>query len=427
MSEVALGFGRDSISFEFDDSRFSVLSDNPLSAKPLTDVEIGDALDAPVGSLTLDEICSAGDTALIVVSDATRATASAQVVNILVRRLIQYGLSPSNIAIIFATGIHRPVTQQEKTELLTPFIVQRVRIIDHDAYDSTQMLFLGMTELGTPVELNRALKDYSLVITTGAVGFHYFAGFTGGRKSICPGLASARTIEATHMLAMDFESGERRKGVDTARLSGNLVHEECERIAAMVAPVFSITTEVDDRGRAVKLYSGDWQAAHTSACGEYLSTHSVVIDERRDLVIISCGGFPYDINLIQAHKALDMAAKACRDGGTIVLLADCSDGLGRPDFLKWFAEPDSRSLAIRLRESYEVNGQTAWALLAKAERYRVHLVSRLAEDDVRLMRMIPARSLEEVVSSLPDVAGHIMPRGAAILPRVKHPSSAHSV
>jgi nickel-dependent lactate racemase len=423
MSEIRLGFGRDSIEFAFDNSSFKVLSNHSSPVRPLSDVEIGEALDSPVAGPTLEEISSAGDTVLIIVSDATRATASAQVVNLLVRRLIQYGISPSNIAIIFATGIHRPVTPKEKAELLTPFIVQRVRVIDHDAHDAEQMVSFGTTELGTPVRLNRALKDYSTVITTGAVGFHYFAGFTGGRKSICPGLGSAQTIEATHMLALDFDTGERRKGVDTARLSGNAVHEECERITALVAPGFSITTEVDERGRAVKLYSGDWRVAHKAACREYLLSHSVPIDEQRDLVVVSCGGLPYDINLIQAHKALDMAAKACRDGGTIVLLAECADGLGRPDFLKWFAEQDSRSLGNRLRHSYEVNGQTAWALLAKAERYRVHLVSRLPEDDVRLMRMIPVRSPDEVLSGLPGVAGYVMPRGAAILPRL-HTSGA---
>lgn len=426
MSEIQLGFGRESISFIFEDSRHTVLPDNPLKRKPLTDVEMGDALDAPIDSPTLDEICSAHDSVLIVVSDATRATASAQVVNLLVRRLIQYGISPSNIAIIFATGIHRPVTDQEKTELLTSFIAQRVRVLHHDAFDYEQIVTLGTTERGTPIELNRALKDYSLVIATGAIGFHYFAGFTGGRKSICPGLASARTVEATHMLALDFESGERRRGVDAAQLSGNIVHEECERIAAMIAPAFIITTEVDDRGRAIKMYSGHWQASHQAACREYLLFHSTLIDQPRDLVIVSCGGFPYDINLIQAHKTLDMAAKACRDGGTIVLLAECTDGLGRPDFLKWFSEKDSHSLATRLGDSYEVNGQTAWALLTKTERYRVHLISQLPGDEVRLMRMIPARSLNDALSDLPDAEGYIMPRGAAVLPRVAKASAPFS-
>ena len=419
MGEVQLGYGRGTLNFTFDEQRYDVLSVKQAGQQPLTDIQIGEALDTPISSPPLDEICSASDSVLIVVSDATRATASAQIVNLLIRRLIQYGVSPDNLAIIFATGIHRPVSDSEKAELLTPFIAQRIRILDHNADDPTRMLTLGETEQGTPVELNRALTDYSVVITTGAVGFHYFAGFTGGRKSICPGLASTKTIQATHMLAFDFELGRRRTDVETAKLAGNLVHEECERIAAFVAPTFNITAEVDDLGRAVTLHCGHWRESHRHACAAYLRSHSIPIAQRREVVIASCGGFPFDINLIQAHKALDMAAKACRENGTIVLLAECDDGLGRPDFLKWFSEPDSSSLAQRLAEGYEVNGQTAWALLSKAERYQVHLISKLPDNDVRLMRMIPSRSIEEALPAASQCDGYIMPRGAAVLPLVR--------
>lgn len=425
MGEIQLGYGRDSISFTFDET-FRVLSGVLADEKPLTDVEIGDALNAPIESAPLDELCSPGDSVLIVVSDATRATASTQIINLLVRRLIQFGISPADIAIIFATGIHRPVTPEEKVELLTPFIAQRIRTIDHDAYDSSQMVILGTTARGTAVGVNRALKDYSLIITTGAVGFHYFAGFTGGRKSICPGLASAQTIEATHMLAMDFKTGGRRKGVGTGRLQGNAIHEECERIATMVEPRFSINSVVDEQGRAIRIYPGNWKAAHHKACREYLVDNSITIDQKRSLVVVSCGGWPYDINLIQAHKALDMAAHACTDGGTIIWLAQCRDGLGRADFPKWFEEKDSYALATRLRDAYEVNGQTAWSLLSKAERYRIHLVSELPGEEVLRMRLIPARSLGEALDSLTrEVEGYIMPRGAALLPQLagEKPSS----
>jgi nickel-dependent lactate racemase len=167
------------------------------------------------------------------------------------------------------------------------------------------------------------------------------------------------------------------------------------------------------------LFCGDWRLAHRAACEHYLDHHSTVIQEQRDVVIASCGGFPYDINLIQAHKALDMASHACKDGGTIVLLAECSDGLGRSDFLKWFESRDSRALAERLRTEYEVNGQTAWALLTKAERYRVCLVSELPDEQVKLMRMTPVRSIAEALEGVRDRTGFIMPRGAAILPRVE--------
>ena len=419
MTQMELGYGRSSVEFSFDEARFSVVTTDRTPKTPLKDYEVGLALDDPIASPPIDELVSSADSVLIVVSDATRATASAQIVNLLVRRLIQAGVLPARMAVILATGIHRPVTEKEKVELLTPFIVQRLRVVQHDAYDQTKLSTFGTTESGVTVELNSVLKDFSRVFLTGGITFHYFAGFTGGRKSICPGLASAKTIEATHMLALDFETGGRKEGVRAGALDGNAVHEECERVASLVAPAFSINTIVDEKKQATKLLCGDWRLAHRAACDYYIDNRSARLPAKRDIVIVSSGGFPHDINLIQAHKALDMAALACNDGGTIILLAECRDGLGRPDFLKWFEETDSRALAARLVNGYEVNGQTAWALLTKAERFRVCLVSELPADDVRRMRMIPVRTIEEALEHAGNGDGFIMPRGAAVLPRIE--------
>lgn len=417
MPTIELNYGRETIDFDYDAGRFEVLATSEDATHPLSEVEIGQALEAPIDSPPLDDLIAPGDSVLIVASDATRATGSAQVINLLVRRLIQNGTAPGDIAIIFATGIHRAVRPEEKAELLTPFIAQRIRTIDHDAYDASQLTQLGVMGDGTPIEVNRALKECAKVILTGAVGFHYFAGFTGGRKSICPGLGSAQTIEATHMQALDFERGGRRSGVGSGLLKGNAVSEECESVAAMIDPCFAINVIVDERGRSEKIFAGHWRSAHAQACKDYSAGHSLRIQEKREVVVVSCGGSPYDINMIQAHKALDMAAHACLDGGFIILLAECGDGLGRSDFLKWFESADSRALETRLRTAYEVNGQTAWALLTKTERFRVHVVTKLPDDDARRMRMIPARSLEEALANVSsDAKGYIMPRGAALLP-----------
>jgi nickel-dependent lactate racemase len=419
MTTIQLGYGRGALPFEFEGGRFEVLGGEALAERPLTDAEVGARIDDPLDSQPLEEIISPGESVLIVVSDATRATGSAQVVNLLVRRLVALGVAPHDLRIIFATGIHRAVTREEKAELLTPFIVQRVRTLAHDASDESRHVSLGETERGTPVELDRALFEHSHVILTGAVGFHYFAGFTGGRKSVCPGLASRRTIEATHLQALDFEKGGRRAGVGAGRLDGNAVHEECERIAAEAAPSFLINAVTDERGRITRLYAGDWRSAHRLACAEYADSHAVGIAERRPVVVASAGGAPSDLNLIQAHKALEMASYACAEGGHIILAAECADGLGREDFLKWFDSPDPRALAARLRDSYEVNGQTAWSLLTKAERFRVQLVSNLPDEDVRRMRMTPARTLAEALARVESgAAGYVLPRGAALMPFV---------
>jgi lactate racemase len=419
MASIDLGYGHQLHQFDYDPDRFAVLAPHHSPAGALTDAEVNAALDSATDSPQLDDVLAPGDSVLIVCSDATRATGSAQIINLLVRRLIQNGTHPSDIAIIFATGIHRAVRPEEKVELLTAFIAQRIKTLNHDANDPAQMFEAGKMERGTPIEVNRALQEYAKVIVTGAVGFHYFAGFTGGRKSICPGLASARTIEATHMLALDFDRGGRRPGVGTALLDGNAVSEECERVAEIINPAFSINAIVDDHGHVEKVFAGHWRAAHRRACADYVASHSAQISDKRDVIIVSCGGAPYDINMIQAHKALDMAAHACADGGTIVFLAECGDGLGRADFLKWFDSENSRALENRLRDSYEVNGQTAWALLTKTERFRVQVVSDLSEEQTRAMRMTKVASIEEAMRNLsPNATGYIMPRGAALLPSV---------
>jgi nickel-dependent lactate racemase len=208
-----------------------------------------------------------------------------------VRRLIENGVPRSNLAIIFATGIHRAVREQEKTELLTSFIAQRIRTIDHNASDASQLMKSALWPTARPSSqsgVERILESDP----HRRRGFHYFAGFTGGRKSICPGLASARTIEATHMLALDFERGGRRQGVGTGLLDGNAVSEECERVADVIDPAFSINAIVNENGRVEKIFAGNWRAAHRRACEDYLANHSLRISEKRDLVIVSCGGSP---------------------------------------------------------------------------------------------------------------------------------------
>ncbi len=420
MAHTTLNYGRGQLACDLDSTRFQLLAPPPdgEAALPLTDAQIGALIDDPIDSQPLEDILTPGESVLIVVSDATRQTASAQVVNLLVRRLIQLGVVPADLRIIFATGIHRAVTDAEKRELLTPFIVQRVRTFDHRADDDAQLVSLGETERGTPIELNRALFEHDHVILTGGIGFHYFAGFTGGRKSVCPGLASARTVAATHLLALDFEHGGRRTGVGAGRLDGNLVHEECERVVAEVAPSFLLNAVVDERGRATKLYAGDWRAAHRLACAEYTDAHAVKLEEKRPVVIVSAGGAPYDVNLIQAHKALDMAAHACSDGGSIILVAECGEGTGaRADFLQWFDAANARALEARLRDNYAVNGQTAWALMTKAERFDVQLVSALADEDVRHMHMTPTRTVAQALTRIGSQAtGYVMPHGARYLP-----------
>ena len=415
MPNVELKYGNSRFSFDYQADDFDVL-EGCEQKRALNDVEIGARLDSPIGSKPLEEIVGTGETVLIVVPDATRATACGQIVNLLVRRLIANGTMPHDIRIIFATGIHRKTTDDEKRELLTPFIFQRIKTLDHDARDLARIVRLGETASGIPIELNRALTEHDRVIIVGGVSFHYFAGFTGGRKLVCPGLASARTVSATHRLAFDCEKKSRRNKVNASILDGNAVHEAFMQVVAKLPPTFSINTITNDAGEAVEMFCGDWISAHRVACELYAAEHTIKIEEKRDLVVASCGGFPLDINLIQTHKTLDAASRACTNGGTIILLAECADGLGRSDFLKWFEARNSDALAEKLCANYQVNGQTAWNLLRIAEKFNVQIVTSLPETETRPMRMQKARSLDEILSRTDkNSKGYILPSGAKFL------------
>ncbi|MEO7673960.1 MAG: nickel-dependent lactate racemase [Pyrinomonadaceae bacterium] len=424
MPEIELKYGNTSVPFTFVERRFGILAQNhdPIA---LSDAQIGDKLDNPIDSRTIEEIVKPGQTVLIVVPDATRQTACGQIVNILVRRLIANGTTPFEISIIFATGIHRPVTEAEKISILTPFIAQRIKTLNHGSRDITQIVRLGEIAGGIPVELNRALTEHEHVILVGGVTFHYFAGFTGGRKLVCPGLASSKTISQTHKLAFDCNKTSRRDGVDTGLLDGNAVHEAFMDAVAKVNPAFCISTIVDDSGDAVDLFCGDWISSHRAACDAYAARNTIEISEKRPIVIASCGGYPHDINLIQAHKALETASHACADGGTIILLAECSEGMGRPNFLNWFEAGSSDELAKKLCESYQVNGQTAWSLLKKTERFQVKLITSISAGDTEKLRIKKASSLNDALLQCDSAGnGYLMPFGAKNMVRVGPPTSS---
>jgi nickel-dependent lactate racemase len=418
MPNIELSYGKSKISFEYQEEQFEVLG-NRSDQAALSDAEIGKRFDQPFGSKPLEEIVNQGETVLIVVPDATRQTASGQIVNLIVRRLIAGGVMPFDIRIIFATGIHRQVTDDEKKDLLTPFIHQRIKTLDHNPRDLAQIVRLGETSAGIPIELNRALTEHDKIIIVGGISFHYFAGFTGGRKLICPGLASSRTINETHKLAFDCQTKSRQNGVDTGLLDGNAVHEAFTEVVKRMPPSFAVNTFVNERGAATDLICGDWIESHRAACEVYAAHHTVEITEKRDVVIVSGGGFPHDLNMIQAHKALDAASRVCNDNGTIILLAECADGLGRKDFLNWFEAENSTVLAEKLCESYQVNGQTAWNTLRIAERFDVKIITSLAESETRPMRLQKARSLNEIsIVSDKNMRGYILASGAKLLSKL---------
>ena len=362
-----------------------------------------------------------GDKVVIVTSDVTRPTGSDVYLPMLVERLNAAGIRDLDIEIVIALGIHRKQTEAEHRKIVGE-LYGRIRVTDHDCDDPGALVYLGDTARGVPVEINRHVAEADRLILTGAVTFHYFAGFGGGRKSLLPGVSSRRSCMASHFALLNpgDASGRHPKAV-TGNLDGNPVHEAMVEACAKRPPSFILNTVLGSDKKIAAVFAGDWLEAHLEGCRFYADAFSAPIAAKADLVVVSCGGFPKDINLIQAHKSMEYASRALKPGGVMILLAECGDGYGNATFFNWFSYQSCVELESALRARYEINGQTAWSVKEKAERFRIVLVSKLPAEEVRTMGMIPAGSLEQAMElaapMLPeDYRAYVIPEGGNVLP-----------
>lgn len=413
---VNLGYGARQVPFRFDPQQFRLLTRHDSTPAPLTDAGLHTALDAPINSPRLEEIVKPHERVIIVVPDATRAACVNRIAPLLVERLNRHGLSDRQISFLIGGGIHRAPTAEEIYGILGSDLPTKVEVHPHDANDAASHAELGTTARGTPVILNRRLIEADRVVVVGAISLHYIAGFSGGRKAILPGCGAERSIQSNHLLSFDLETLEKRSGIASGCLDGNPVHEDMLEAVGMLNPSFLVNTVLDGNNEIVAVYTGHWRDAHRRGCDEYLASHTVEVDERRPVVIVSAGGAPRDINLIQSHKAMEHASQVLAQGGTMIALAECAQGLGRDDFLRWFAPGGARATALMLADDYKINGQTAWGLRRKAERFRMLLVSALDADVVRQMGLEPHATLESALSVVQSEPGYIIPGGLTTLP-----------
>jgi nickel-dependent lactate racemase len=339
----------------------------------------------------------------------------------IVQELNLAGVPDDDIAIVIALGIHRTQTEAEHRSLVGNDLYERIRPVDHDARDEARLVFCGKTSRGTEVAVNRLVAEADKVLLTGAVSPHYFAGFGGGRKSLMPGVCSLKAAVQSHLLVFNPPPARGRSPtVRVARLDGNPVHEDMLEAAELVGPHFLLNTIVNARKELVAAFAGHFISAHRLACEYYIEHFGVVAAEPADLTIVSCGGYPKDINFIQAHKAIHSAYSVTRPGGWMIVLAECGDGFGDAQFIDWFRFDDAADFEDGLRADYHIYGQTAYATFEKATAINIVLVSKLDGRDVERMRMRPARSFEEAyraaTGSLPeDFTTHVIPAASSTL------------
>lgn len=332
------------------------------------------ALENPINSMRLSEIADHGKKAVIIVSDTTRPTPTAKLLPPLISELEAGGVE--DIMIIFGLGIHRKQTEEEKKKILGK-LYDRIKSIEHDVNDC---VYLGTTERGTPVEIFRPVLEADIVVCTGTIEFHYYAGYSGGAKSILPAVSSKKSIDANHALMLDPKSC-------AGRLDG-AVRQDIEEAAEMLGIDFILNVVMNERKEIVFTAAGDHIEAHRKGA-EFLDRHSKIKVEPADIIIVSPGGMPKDIDIFQSHKALEHAKNAMKEGGSIILVAECGEGYGNRVYEEWLRYGRGEVIE-RFKSGFVMGGHKAALIAMLSKKVDLYLVSSLPDEVVRKANFIPA-------------------------------------
>lgn len=370
------------------------------------------ALAQPIGTPRLRALVHPGQRVVIVTSDLTRPCPSARLLPPVLDELTAAGIPDSAITVVMALGLHRPMTEAEMESAVGAGVYRRVRVVNHDPADCVR---LGVTSFGTPVEILRQVVQADIRICLGNLELHYFAGYSGGAKALLPGCASRATLNANHSLMV-------RPGARAGRLEGNPVRADLEEGADLLGIDFILNVVVEGAGhRIAGAVAGDVTTAHRRGCELVAQRAIVEIERQADIVLASAGGHPKDINLYQAQKALDNAACAIRDGGVLILVAECAEGLGNATFEAWLSGASPDVLLRRIQKEFVLGGHKAAAVAAVLRRAAVYLVSALPDDLVRQCGITPFAHLGQALDAALARMGTgarvlVLPQGGSILP-----------
>ena len=364
---------------------------------------------------------------LIIASDTTRKVGTEKFLPGMIEELQRLELPNSQIRVLFSTGLHRPQSQAEHKFLLGEYL-NKIEAIDHDC--DGEYVDYGVTSLGTRIRLNPLVDWANVIILTGGINFHYFAGFTGGRKALFPGVASRESILQNHRLIFSQNGRGFHPQVKPGQLEGNPVAEDLQEGVDIVSKekrFYLFNTILNSKGEICKIFRGNYRSEFILACQFFKEKNSVKINRKADLVTASAGGFPYDTNLIQSHKALFHAYQALKQGGCLILLAECSDGItGKGEeadrrFLEYF-DLTLEQMDVLFRQKFDPNCNTAYSIAKKASRSRIILVTGLNPEAVEKTGLMPASSMSEALnisarqSSSKNPDTYVMENAATVLP-----------
>ena len=421
MVQIKIPYGKTGMSVDLPEKNLLGIFESvlPEAAADQT-AEVQRALDAPIGSIPLEQLATGKKTALVITSDHTRPVPSKTIMPEILKRLRQ-GNPEIEITILVATGFHRLTTESELRNKLGDDIFEQEKIAVHDSSDPAVLQKIGTLPSGGELIINRLAVDADLLISEGFIEPHFFAGFSGGRKSVLPGIAARETVLANH--CAEFIAHPKAR---TGSIEGNPIHEDMLFAARKARLAFIINVVIDQQKRIVKAFAGEPEKTHAAGCAFLKELAEISVPES-DIVITSNGGFPLDQNLYQSVKGMTAGEAAVRKGGVIIICAACSDGHGGVSFWRTLADAPSpgavlEKIAAVPRNRTAPDQWEAQILARILTRATVILVAPELDPELpRSMHLLHAVSLEEAVETARKICGRekavisVIPDGVSVI------------
>jgi nickel-dependent lactate racemase len=384
MKKIKLKYGRKELEIEIPNhAKILTPETNPPQNDELELLTL--SLDNPIDSPKLENFINPNDKVLIIVPDKTRKARIDFVLKILLERIRR-----SKIKILFANGTHAKQNEFEKIEILGDEIYNSFEIFEHDAYNG-DFIYFGKTKRGTEIFLNKLVSEADKIILVGSITHHYFAGAGGGAKMLIPGVASYKTAIQNHKLTLTPD-GDINPDATNLKFEGNPVYEDIiEAFKITGLKTLHLGVILDENDKICASFFGDVVSSHKEGVEFLKKFFAIKTKEKFDFVISSAGGFPKDVNFIQAHKSIHHSYYILKDGGTMFSFIECRDGIGSKTFLDWFKFKTIDEMKKHLLENYSMNGHTALSLRNKLKFANIIVKTEL---EVEILNMLGLKRIE---------------------------------
>ena len=414
---LSFGFGTSTQEVEVPEQNLmGVLHANEVPTGLVGEAEVRRALENPIGTPRLRQIVKPGEKIAIVTSDITRPMPTYKVMPALLDELYAAGVKREDITLVFALGSHRHHSEEEKRKLAGDRAFGEIACVDSDPADCVHM---GRTKAGTPVDITRVVAEADRRICLGNIEYHYFAGYSGGAKAIMPGVSTRNAIQCNHSMMV-------RPEACAGALETNPLRMDIEEAGAICGIDFIVNVVLSEHKEILRAVAGDPVKAHREGCAVLDPLYLKKLPHGADIVLVSQGGAPKDLNLYQTQKALDNARHAVNPGGIIILIGSCKEGLGEKVFEEWMTKsPTPESMIERIGRDFQLGGHKAAAIAMTLQKADVWLVSDMEPDFVKSIFLTPKESVQQALDDAfrklgKDATVLAMPYGGSTLPRIVH-------